>query len=47
MLLQQTIQDDIRQRLDSKQALNEIGVVHISNTMALDILERRNDICPY
>lgn len=47
LLLTETIKNDIKSKSDSKQALKEIGVVHISNLMALDILERRNDICSY
>ncbi|XP_031625269.1 RINT1-like protein [Contarinia nasturtii] len=47
MLLTETLKNDIKSKSDSKGALAEIGVVNISNLMALDILERRNDICSY
>lgn len=47
LLLCETLKDDIKSKSDSKHALQEIGVVHISNLMALDILERRNDVCSY
>lgn len=41
------MKNDLKSKSSSKQALAEIGVIHISNLMALDILERRNDICSY
>lgn len=47
LLLTETIKNDIKSKSNSKQALAEIGVVNISNLMALDIIERRNDICSY
>lgn len=47
LLLTETIKNDLKTKSNSKQALTEIGVVNISNLMALDILERRNDICSY
>lgn len=47
MLLTETLKNDIKRKCDSKDALAEIGVINISNLMALDILERRNDICSY
>lgn len=47
LLLTETLKSDIKTKQNSKQALAEIGVVNMSNLMALDILERRNDICSY
>lgn len=47
LLLTETLKNDIKSKTDSKDTLAEIGVVNISNLMALDILERRNDIYSY
>lgn len=47
LLLTETLKNDIKSKTNSKDTLAEIGVVNISNLMALDILERRNDIYSY
>lgn len=46
-LLCETINNDIKIKLDSKESLAEHKLANISNLLALDILERRKDICSF
>lgn len=46
LLLHETLKRDVNST-DCRDALKEVGVVHISTSMALEFLERRNDVRPY
>lgn len=46
-LFSETIKSDIKAKSNSKEALSEHKLAHISNLLALDILERRKDICSF
>lgn len=46
LLLHETLKRDVKSK-DSQDALKEVGAVHISTLMAIEFLERRNDVRPY
>lgn len=45
MLLHQTLKEI--ETSQDKTVLHEIGIRHMSNSMAIDILARRNDLNPF